>query len=82
MSSTGSEIDKPTTEYRRLLECLQVLYPINWPVARDIRYGEKEVVELADRFRVDSRATVRAFRAFVEGDEEMISEAKRLSSHL
>ena len=74
MSSTGSEISKPTTEYRRLLECLQVLYPINWPVERDIRYGEKEVVELTDRFRVDSRATVRAFRAFVEGDGKIIHE--------
>ena len=77
MSSTDSEIGNPsypTTEYRRLMKCLQVLYPINWPVARDIRYGEKEVVELADRFRVDSRATIRSFRAFVEGDGKMIPE--------
>lgn len=60
MSLTDSEIGKATSEYRRLVECLQV--------------GEKEVVELADRFRVDSRATVRAFRAFVEGYGKMIPE--------
>jgi len=74
MSSTGSEVGKPTIQYHRLLESLQVLYPINWPVARDIRYGEKEVVELADRFRIDSRSTVRAFRAFVEADGKIIPE--------
>ena len=63
--------------YANLIAQLKMLYTENWsdlPRDYDLLYGEDEIVALAERFNVETRATARGFREFKEIGRKTIPE--------
>ena len=68
-------ISDSANQYEDLLTKLKVLYPENWPdVPGDDNalFGEDHVTALAQRFNVDQRQAVRAFRVYKENGGKCI----------
>ena len=76
-SSKGSALQgQCEAQYANLVRLLQVLEPDNWPPAekRLLRFGEEEVIELCERFRLPVSSSVIAFRAFKHSKGETIPD--------
>lgn len=71
-----------SSEFDDLIGKLKVLDPVSWPDVpneQNILYGEEEVAALAERFRVDQRQSIRAFREYREcGAKTMPSDLQPL----
>lgn len=68
VSTTG---DSFALDYQELLDNIKVLYSDNWPDidlpnGQTALYGENEIAILAERFKVNARSSIRAFREFRE----------------
>ena len=83
--TSSNNSDGDTTTYRTLINELKVLNADNWPDqpvnsdTLDRLYGEEEVSSLAQRFRVDERSSLRAFREYKDaGGKRVPDELKHL----
>jgi hypothetical protein len=67
-ASTSDNSD--AVHYHTFVDQLKVLYPDNWPdeltASTSALYGQDEITALAERFGVNARQSVRAFRDYLD----------------
>lgn len=61
----------------KILECSKVLYTEFWPDEFDVRYGEKEVNFLCEKFKIDARESELGMREYVS-NQNVIPKNLRL----
>uniref|UniRef100_A0AAQ4R3J4 DUF4371 domain-containing protein n=1 Tax=Gasterosteus aculeatus aculeatus TaxID=481459 RepID=A0AAQ4R3J4_GASAC len=69
-------------QYSELLDHFKILHPANWPVPLQEPYGESNVKQLPQRFRLDDRKILEGFRDFKDNSSSSSSFQKTLHHYI